>query len=103
MSGMDDVVRLNADAREHLVAVLQNAGPGDVLVAVDDIDGAVKVKTHGRWSAPIGILDGSPAPVKDSARDVRHDLTDEARVIRPSWWDRGQDRPEPSEYMDGGR
>lgn len=99
MSGMDDVVRLNADAREHLVAVLQNAGPGDVLVAVDDIDGAVKVKTHGRWSAPIGRLDGQ----RDPGRDVRHDLAEEARVIRPPWWDRGQDRPDPSEYMDGGR
>ncbi len=99
MSGMDDAVRLDASDREFLVATLQNAGPGDVLVWIDYLDGAVKVKTHGRWSAPIGRLDGQ----RDPGRDIRHDLAEEARVIRPPWWDRGQDRPEPSEYMDGGR
>lgn len=99
MSGMDDVVRLSPDDREHLAAILAHAGSGEVLLAVDDIDGAVKVKTAGRWSAPIGQL-AAAAPVVDSARSNRDDLAEEARVIRPPWWVNGADRPDPAEYLD---
>lgn len=98
MSGMDDVVRLSDDDRLLLSDLLANAtGGGPVLVAVDDIDGAVKVKTHGRWSPPIGVLTSTAAPVVDSARSNRDDEREEARVLRPRW---GVDRPDRAEYSD---
>ena len=102
MSGMDDAVRLSNGDRVYLAEMLAAGPPGDVLLAVDDIDGAVKVKVAGRWSPPIGTL-ASPAPDRDSARSNRDDLTEEARVIRPPWWVNGADRPDPAEYLDGGR
>lgn len=97
MSGMDDVVRLSPDDREFLVALLANATTGDVLVVIDDLDGAVKVKTHGRWSPPIGVLTSTTAPVVDSARSNRDDELQEARVLRPHW---GRDLPDPADYKD---
>lgn len=57
MSGMDDVVRLSPVDQARLIGWLQDA-VGPVLIAVDDIDGAVKVKVDGRWSPPIGTLIG---------------------------------------------
>ena len=55
MSGMDDVVTLDEAARKILADILTNA-PGVVLLAVDDIDGAVKLKVAGRWTPPIGVM-----------------------------------------------
>ena len=55
---MDDVVRLSNGDRVYLAELLTSAAAGDVLLAVDDIDGAVKVKVAGRWSPPIGKLLG---------------------------------------------
>jgi hypothetical protein len=54
---MDDVVRLSPVDQARLIGWLQDA-VGPVLIAVDDIDGAVKVKVDGRWSPPIGTLIG---------------------------------------------
>lgn len=56
MSGMDDVVRLGNGDRVYLAQLLTDGPAGDVLIAVDDIDGAVKVKVAGRWSPPIGRM-----------------------------------------------
>lgn len=99
---MDDVVRLKAVDTARLVGWLEDAG--EVLVAIDDIDGALKVKVDGRWSPPIGVLTSTgPAPVVDSARSNRDDERDEARVIRPAWWDRDADRPDPSEWRGADR
>ena len=95
---MDEAVRLNAVDQARLAGWLQDA-VGEVLVAVDDIDGALKVKVDGRWSPPIGVLKSTAAPVVDSARTVADDLAQEATVLRPAWWgSRQDDRPDPAEY-----
>ena len=95
MSGMDDVVRLSPDDREYLARLLH--ADGEVLLVIDDIDGAVKVKTHGRWSPPIGVLTSTAAPVVDSGRSNHDDELQEALVLRPQW---GRDLPDRAEYSD---
>lgn len=102
MTGMDDVVRLKPVDAARLMGWLEDAA-GEVLVAIDDIDGALKVKVAGRWSPPIGVLTSAAAPVVDSGRSNRDDERQEAKVLRPAWWDRGDDRPDPSEWRGADR
>ncbi len=77
MSGMDDAVKLSNGDRLYLAEVLAAGPPGDVLIAVDDIDRALKVKVAGRWSPPIGRMDHRG----DTGRRHLDDLAEEARTL----------------------
>lgn len=81
MSGMDDAVKLSNGDRLYLAEVLAAGPPGDVLIAVDDIDGALKVKVAGRWSPPIGVLEQRGATPVDAGRSNRDDLAAEHRAM----------------------
>lgn len=92
---MDDAVTLNEFQQRTLAEMLLRSS-GDVLVAVDDIDRALKVKVAGRWSPPIGVM-----AQRDPARSNADDLAHEALGIRPVWWGSAQDdQPAPVEYKE---
>lgn len=73
---MDDVVRLSQGDREFLAHELA-AATGEVLIAVDDIDRALKVKVAGRWSPPIGRMEHRG----DAGRRHVDDLAEESRTL----------------------
>ena len=77
MSGMDDTVRLSNGDRVYLAEMLAAGPPGDVLVWVDDLDRALKVKVAGRWSPPIGRMDHRG----DAGRRHLDDLAEESRTL----------------------
>jgi hypothetical protein len=92
---MDDAVTLTQADRLALADILADVN-GTVLLAVDDIDGGVKLKVSGRWTPAYGTL-----TQRDPGRSSADDLAHEARVIRPAWWgSRQDDRPDPGEYVD---
>lgn len=88
MSGMDDVVTLTLGDRLALADDLAAAN-GTVYLAVDPIDGGVKLKIGGRW----GVHYGSMPQQRDPSRNVADDMREEARAIVPVWYERGVDRP----------
>jgi hypothetical protein len=81
VNGMDRQVRLTAEECVPLAAELASVG-SHALFAVDDIDGALKVKIDGgTWSPPLGVILDRGIPIPGIRRSAY--IQDDTPLIDP--------------------